>query len=228
MIENKPPWVRYQRIERSDSDYPTALVDRLGDSAPQAIHVMGETAILRNRLLGLICSIQCPGSVVIKTLDATRTLRDAGVVVAGGFHSPMEKECLDILLRGNQPVVFCPARGLKGLRMGQNARQAIESGRLLVLSPFVETVRRTSAAQAIARNNLVAALADSLWVPYAAPGGKTWVTVHAVLERQQAVFTFPNVENDELFSAGARSFSDLNAQVLLGEHPARIGSSIPN
>lgn len=59
--------------------------------------------------MGLICSVQCPGSIVIKTFDAVRELRDSGIVVAGGFHSPMEKECLDFLLRGEQPVIVCPA-----------------------------------------------------------------------------------------------------------------------
>jgi len=33
----------------------------------------------------------------MKTFDAIRELRDTGVVVAGGFHSPMERECLDFL-----------------------------------------------------------------------------------------------------------------------------------
>jgi predicted AAA+ superfamily ATPase len=37
-------------------------------------------------------------------------LREAGIPVIGGFHAPMEKECLDLLLRGTQPVVICPAR----------------------------------------------------------------------------------------------------------------------
>jgi hypothetical protein len=48
---------------------------------------------------------------VIATYDAIRELRDAGVIVAGGFHSPMEGECLDFLLCGAQPVVLCPACG---------------------------------------------------------------------------------------------------------------------
>jgi len=88
------------RIEQGGSDYPAVLKDRLGENAPPCLYAWGDAAILRNRLLGLVCSIQCPGSIVIKTLDAARALRDAGVAVIGGFHSPMEQEFLDILLRG--------------------------------------------------------------------------------------------------------------------------------
>jgi hypothetical protein len=105
-------------IRQADSDYPAVLQNRLGDDAPPQLVALGETAVLRRRLLGLICSIQCPGSIVIKTFDAIRALRDAGMATVGGFLSPMEQDCLDILLRGRQPIVLCPARGLKGLRRG--------------------------------------------------------------------------------------------------------------
>ena len=196
------------RIEQGDSHYPAVLGDRLGDDVPSCLYVMGDASILHQRLLGLVCSIQCPGSIVIKTLDTIRMLRDAGVAVIGGFHSPMEKECLDILLRGNQPVILCPARGLAGLRIGQTPRRAVKDGRLLVLSLFAEDIRRTTAAQAVQRNNLVAALADAVWVPHAAPGGKTWATVHAALERQQPVFAFDDDANETIREIGARPLSE--------------------
>lgn len=202
------------RIEQVDSDYPTVLRDRLGEDAPSCLYAIGEAAILRNRLLGLVCSIQCPGSIVIKTLDTIRTLRDAGVTVVGGFHSPMEKECLDILLRGDQPVIFCPARGLAGLRIGQTARRAMEAGRLLAVSPFAESIRRATAAQAVQRNNLVAALSEAVWVPHAAPGGKTWTTVCSALERQQPVFAFATEDNGRLLEAGASPFAQLDVSAL--------------
>jgi predicted Rossmann fold nucleotide-binding protein DprA/Smf involved in DNA uptake len=201
--------VEVLRIERSDSTFPPVLVDRLGDAAPSCLHAMGDTAMLRNRLLGLVCSIQCPGSIVIQTLDAVRALRDAGATVIGGFHSPMERECLDLLLRGDQPVVLCPARGLVGLRIGQNARRALGEGRLLVLSLFDRSVRRTTATQAARRNELVAALADAVLVPHAAPGGKAWAAVFAALERRQPVCTFVVEENAEILRAGARGFAGL-------------------
>ena len=40
-----------------------------------------------------------------------RSLRDDGVTVISGFHSPLEQECLRILLRSPHPVVWCLARG---------------------------------------------------------------------------------------------------------------------
>lgn len=202
-----------QRIAQEDSDSPTILQDRLGNDAPACLYALGQTSILRNRLLGLVCSIQCPGSIILKTFDAVRALRDSGVVVIGGFLSPMEKECLDILLRGKQPVILCPARALTGLRLTKRARQALKENRLLLLSPFADSVRRTTAAQAVLRNNLVAALADEMWVPHASPGGKTWQTVYSALERSQPVFTFKADDNAPLLDAGARPFELLRTVV---------------
>ncbi len=91
-------------VQSSEAGFPANLVARAAHGKPSLVHGIGNRDILRSRCLGLICSVQCPGSVVIKTFDAIRQLRDAGVIVAGGFHSPMEQDCLDFLLRGDQAV----------------------------------------------------------------------------------------------------------------------------
>jgi mRNA-degrading endonuclease RelE of RelBE toxin-antitoxin system len=38
----------------------------------------------------------------------------------------MERQCLDILLRGNQPVVLFTARGLPGLGLGKGVRRPVK------------------------------------------------------------------------------------------------------
>jgi hypothetical protein len=113
------------RLENGEPDYPTILRDRLGDGAPRCLHALGDTAVLRNRSLGLVCSIQCPGSIIIKTFDAIRELRDAAVTVMGGFHSPMERQCLDILLRGSQPVILWTG-GRDGRKQVNNSKPSHE------------------------------------------------------------------------------------------------------
>ena len=185
------------------SPYFRALHRPLGDCVPEHLFSLGGRRILRRHLLGLICSIRCPGSIVIKTFDAMRELRDAGVVVVGGFHSPVERECLDILLRGSQPVILCAAKRLRGLRLGAAARKALKDGRLLVITPFGDGVTRTTAAQAIQRNELVAALATAVLVPYAVPGGKAETIARSILARRQPLFTLADENNTSLIQAGA-------------------------
>ena len=55
-------------------------------------------SILHADLTALFCSGQCPGDVILTMYDLARAMRDAGVPVIGGFQSPMEKECLRLLL----------------------------------------------------------------------------------------------------------------------------------
>lgn len=178
-------------------------MDRLGPEAPPVLEMLGDTGLLERVQLGLVCSIQCPGSVILKTFDAVRQLRDNGTVLAGGFQSPLEKECLRILLRGSQAVVLCPAKGLARPGLGVTEKKALSEGRLLVVSMFGRQKRRTTAAQAIQRNHLVAAMAERLFVPHAAPGGKTWEIVHAALRRNQPVLTLEDNANQALLSLGA-------------------------
>ncbi len=99
-----------------DAHYPSALMGvKEGNLFPR-IWSIGSLDILGRQMLGLFCSVKCPGDLILRTYDLARALRDAGVPVISGFHSRIEEDCLDLLLRGNQPVVICPARGIQNMR----------------------------------------------------------------------------------------------------------------
>ena len=116
----------------------------------------GNLSLLDEPLKALFCSNRCPGDLILKTYDIVRAMRNAGVPIIGGFQTPMEKECLRLLLRGEQPVVVCPARGIDNMRIPRDWRRALENGRLLVLSPFPSTARRPTVELAAQRNEIVA------------------------------------------------------------------------
>ena len=138
---------------------------------PGWLSVWGDPTLLRGDMLGLFCSVRCPGDRILRAYDHARKLRDDGVTVIGGFHSPVEKECLRILLRGHQPIVVCPARSLTRMRIGRDWQRAIEGGRLLLASPFAEIHRRATGDLAQDRNEFVAAVANRVWFIHATPGG---------------------------------------------------------
>ena len=164
---------------------------------------IGDVKIMDTPLLGLLCSIRCPGRVIVQTYDLARALRDAGVPVIGGFHSPMEKECLDFLLRGKQPVVVCPARSITNMRMPSTWRKACAEGRLLILSPFALKHKRISAMLAEKRNKFVSFLADQFFVPYAAPGSKTEQLCQGLMSAGKRVYTFESEKESIIVRAGA-------------------------
>jgi hypothetical protein len=73
-------------------------------------------AVAHRPYLALLCSVRCPGDLILAAYNLVVALRAAGVTVIGGFHAPMERECLR-LLRGRQPVIVCPARGVERMRV---------------------------------------------------------------------------------------------------------------
>lgn len=99
-------------IDQTDSRFPQSLNHSLQDLCPQRIAAIGNSAILRQPLTALFCSNRCPGSVLLRAFDKITQLRDAGRAVISGFHTPVEKECLAILLRGTSPSSSAPPAAL--------------------------------------------------------------------------------------------------------------------
>jgi len=193
-----PCWLKPAEISNA-----TPLADASSLDKWPAIAALGSVTLLRSPLLGLFCSIRCPGKLILETYDLARALRDAAVPVISGFHTPMEKECLDLLLRGNQPVVMCPARSIEGMRLPSALKSHIESGRLLLLSPFKQKDRRPTAKLAEERNRFVAALATEVFVAYAAEGGKTEQLCRDLIAATKPVFTFDTPANARLVAIGS-------------------------
>ena len=190
-------------LEPEDSRYPANLKFCLDNDAPKSITAGGNLAVLRPKILALFCSTKCPGNLILQTYDLAQKLRAAGVTVIGGFHSPMERECLRVLLRSPHPVIVCPARGLPK-RVPPEFRQPLEEGRLLLLSPFADTVRRADQETARQRNRFVAALADQIFVSYAAPNSKTEFFCREIIAWRKPLFTLADPANENLLALGAR------------------------
>ena len=159
-------------IQIGDGDYPGGLGVALGATAPTQFEAAGNREILCPQKLALFCSARCPGDLILKAYELAKKLRDEGATVISGFHSPVEKECLRILLRGKQPVIICPGRSLTNLRLPGDWKAPLESGRLLLLSPFCAKHRRVTADLAKRRNEIVVAIADRVSFIYVSPGGE--------------------------------------------------------
>jgi predicted Rossmann fold nucleotide-binding protein DprA/Smf involved in DNA uptake len=157
-------------ISPDDARWPRLLTVRLGDAAPKKFTALGNLDLLALPKTALFCSAKCPGSVILPTYDQVAKWRDTGRCVIGGFHSTVEKECLQILLRGDAPVILCPARGMLE-RLPAQWAIAAAGGRMLILSCFPNASRRVTSELAARRNEFVAALADEVYVAHATAGG---------------------------------------------------------
>jgi predicted Rossmann fold nucleotide-binding protein DprA/Smf involved in DNA uptake len=198
-------------LSPGDPAFPPQLAQCLGDKAPAKIASIGNLDILNSKPIALICSIKCPGNIILQAYDLAQRLREAGISVIGGFHSPMERECLRILLRGSQPIVVCPARGLQGMRVPREHQAHLRQGRLLYLSPFSEKVRRPTIDIALQRNQFLGAVAERIFVPYASPSRKTFELCSVLISWKKVVYTFTDEANFGLLKMGAQPLDATNA-----------------
>ena len=167
-------------LRSTDGGYPLRLRERLGEHSPPTIAALGNLAPLSRHKIALFCSVRCPGDAILGAYDSARKLRDDGLTVASGFHSPVEKECLRILLRGTQPVIICLARAFGKIRIPTDWRRGLDSGRVLIITPFEKWPPRPTVESARQRNELVAAVADKSLIVHASPGGQIEEISHLV------------------------------------------------
>ncbi len=191
-------------IEVSSAACPSALRDGMaGAGVFQRVWAIGDLQVLEQPLLSFFCSTRCPGEIILRTYDLAIALREAGVPMIGGFHTPMEKECLALLLRGAQPMIICPARSIAQMRLPADWRRAVAGNRLLILSPFEAPHRRPTVELTEQRNRFVAALSAYVLIAHAAPQSKTEALCLELIRQGKQVFTLPHVANEPILAAGA-------------------------
>ena len=179
------------------------------EKQPILCSALGNVDLLDRIDLAFFCSSQCPGSIILKTQDLAYRWRQEGTIVVGGFHSPIEKEVLIVLLGGAQPIVICPARNVDTMRVPSTWKERLKSDRMLIVSPFDITHRRTTKERAWKRNEFAASLTDKVFVPYASSTGKTEEMCRKMVACGKELLTFDDAHNENLMEIGATCIIDL-------------------
>ena len=96
------------------------------------------------RKTAFLCFRRYPAAAVLCIYDWAKEMRESGECMISGFHSALERDVLAILFKGSQPVILAAARGLPQ-RYPADVKKAIDRGRLLVISPFPDSVQRITA-----------------------------------------------------------------------------------
>jgi predicted Rossmann fold nucleotide-binding protein DprA/Smf involved in DNA uptake len=170
-----------------------------------SLFALGASHLLAQPTLALLSSANAPASILLAVHDLAQVWRRQGPVIMSGFQSPVENEALTVLLRGPQPVVIWLARGPLQ-RLTAEYEKPLAEERLLLVTPFGEQARRATAETALARNRLLAQMADKVLVAYAEKGSKTELVAHEMMACGKAVYTLPHVASANLVAAGARLY----------------------
>lgn len=117
-----------------------------------------------------LCSRKIPAAAVLKCYDWAIQMRDEGRCIIGGFHSPLEKDIFNILLKGEQPMIIVLAKSLPD-KLNPAFKESIKNNRLLLISPFDKKITRASEKTASARNKLMIELAEEIVVGWKTKDG---------------------------------------------------------
>lgn len=193
--------MKIEQVSPDDELYPGILRALLGAAAPTRLQMQGEIGLLDVPKLAFFCSSKCPGAILNKAYDLANGLRQNLLAVMGGFHAPMEKEWLQILLNSATPIIRCPARDLMNRRLTEEDHRLSAKNRLLLLA-FGSDVRRATKESAFYRNVCMAALAETIFIAHASVSSKTESLCRQVLQWGKPVYTFIDEHNDSLLQLG--------------------------
>ena len=138
----------------------------------------GNKNIIKNQKIAFLCSRKCPSDIIIKSLDWAKNKKNNGNCIISGFHSRIEKDVFNILMKGKQPIILVLARGMKK-HWPAEIKKAIEEERLLVISPFTNNVKYITQKTANIRNEIMTEIADEIFLAYYTKNGN----LHELLKR---------------------------------------------
>ena len=131
---------------------------------------LGNTDLWTLRKTALLCSMRFSAGSVLKSYDwATEMIKENRCVISG-FHSKLEKDVCDLLLRGNKSVIWVLARSMFK-RTPPKLKSHIEAGRVLIVSQFPPGNEQRTRELATKRNQFVVDNADEIVFAHIYKGG---------------------------------------------------------
>jgi hypothetical protein len=132
--------------------------------------MLGKKSIWQLPKTAFFCSEKFSASCVLKSYDWAAEMKRSGRCVISGFQSKLERDVFDLLLGRNSPLIWVLARGIYK-RAPAKFREHIEAGRLLIVSPFADNIKKIHRRLAFERNQFVVDNADEVVLAYLHAGG---------------------------------------------------------
>jgi len=161
-------------LSRSDSTYPKRLKRKLGQSAPPLLYGAGDVSLLDIGGVAIVGSRDVSESGLSFTQDLAQACARDGIGVVSGGARGVDAAAMQACSEAGGTVIGILAADLLRSTVNRQNRQGIQSGQLVLISPF-NPEAGFNAGNAMARNRYIYALADFAVVVDSAEGeGGTW------------------------------------------------------
>jgi len=135
------------------------------------IDYVGNIELINRPLLAIFSSAKCPASSILKAHDYAKEIRNGEIGIISGFHAPVEKEVLEVLLKGTCPIIMMVGRRLENARIPKIWQSEIEKNRMLIVSPFKAYQKFVTKEISLKRNDFAAKIAKYVMIIHASAGG---------------------------------------------------------
>ncbi len=189
-------------ISRDSALYPAELRSFFNNRVPRLWHV-GETSLLRGRILGILSARKIEPDLALKTSELLRQLDSLDATFVSGWHSPLEEEVLRILLSQQAKIIFCLAKSLDKFSPSVAVENLVSQGRGLLLTHCSPKAKRISRDASLRRNQLVIGLSKELLVLSGPQGSASFKLARLALNSGKTVFAVQHPMNRNLLALGA-------------------------
>ncbi len=193
-----------QEFDIVEISSPLGLAAVFNGKSPK-LWCSGEEAILNRKLLGVLASRETDSDLARKSRELFQQLASLKeVAFIGGWHSPLEKQALDVLSAGSAQIVLCVAKSLQRFVSPAAIENRVKEGRALLLTHCSPKAKRTSREASLRRNQLVLGLSRALLVLSAPENSTSFELANAALHCGKPVLMLAHRLNDKLLQCGAR------------------------
>ena len=131
---------------------------------------IGNKQILNNSLTAFLCSDKYSSKSVLLSYDWAVKMKNEKKCVISGFHSKLERDVLDILLKGNSPIIIALGRCIYK-NVPKKLVEHIRANRLLIISEFDDSIIFPNKVTDEARNRKIIEMSDEVVIGHVNKGG---------------------------------------------------------
>jgi len=199
-----------------DEYYPNAIKRALGNHAPPFLFCWGEEYLLDAVPAGIVGARDSSEAGLLLAEECAQTLINAGAVILSGGAPGIDSMAHNTAMHHPEgSTVFVLPEGLLSFKMTRPIRDAVDAGKVLLVSQFMPEARWTTQA-AFARNRTIAAWSSLICGIEPGIKGGTRSTVDAALEFGKDTLVYCRGGNHKvetsLLNQGARSILNENLE----------------
>lgn len=179
----------FELIPIFSPDYSPTLLDNAGlKYAPTLLYIKGNKQLLQEKSIAIVGSRNASANGLKFTHNVAKQATEGFKVVVSGFAKGIDRAALDNALKYiGQSIIVLP-QGVLTFSTGYRAYQhQIAEGDVLVLSTFHPN-SPWSVGLAMARNPIIYALAQEIYVADSSNSGGTWAGVNDGLRKGRSIY----------------------------------------